>query len=90
MGSMPTEEVFRRLERMIARAEKQGKTKKRLALIIAMDGLMASNRQMKYGNCNTCGNARECGMAPVWGGGVRWNCPHYDGPDEIEPWRGEQ
>ena len=89
MASMEKDEVLRRLDRMIAKAEKKGKTRKRLALIIVKDGYMANCRLSRYGDCNTCREQMKCGMAPVAGGTVRRNCPHYKGPDLMEPWRGE-
>ena len=90
MASMDREELLLRLERMIRRAEAKGKTRKRLALIIVRDGYMANVRKSEFGDCNTCEEKIKCSMAPAWGGCVRVNCPHYKGPDKVEPWRGEQ
>ena len=89
MASMERTEVLERLEKMITKAERKGKTRRRLALIIALDNVREAYRFDEYGDCNSCEKNMLCGMAPVLGGLVRRNCPHYKGPEKLEPWRGE-
>lgn len=89
MASMEKTEVLERLERMITKAERKGKTRNRLALIIALDHVRKAYMDAEYGDCNSCEKNILCGMAPVPGGQVRKNCPHYKGPEKLEPWRGE-
>lgn len=90
MGSMEHDEVIRRLDRMIKKAEAKGQSKNRLALILAKDSVLNDHIWAAYGDCNTCGDQILCGMCPQWGGQVRRNCPHYKGPKKVEEWRGER
>lgn len=89
MASMEHEEVVDRLKKLIAKAEAAGKEKTRLALIFALDAVRNEHKWALYGDCNTCTRNNVCQMAPEWGGRVRWNCPHYEGAEKMEPWRGE-
>ena len=89
MASMERDEVLERLVKMITKMRLKGKTRNRLALIIALDYVRKAYRDDEYGDCNSCEKNILCGMAPVLGGLVRRNCPHYKGPEKVEPWRGE-
>ena len=90
MGSMKYDEVIRRLDQMIKKAAAKGQEKKMLALILARESERDAHRWAAYGDCNTCNKQILCGMAPAMGGTVRRNCPHYEGREKVEPWRGEQ
>ena len=87
MSSMSRGEVLILLNEMIYKATKKGKTRKRLALILAREGYNEDFRTHQYGTCITCGKRHFCRMAPKGVSGVRINCPHYIGPMKVDPWR---
>lgn len=86
MANMEREEVFQRLDRMIEKAEAKGKTRNRLALVLAKETYLAYKKLMEFGNCNTCTNL-SCPKRPEWGQMVRVNCADYCGAGEVTPSR---
>lgn len=87
MASIEIDEVFRIIDRMIEKARAKRKEKRWLALTVVRENYLAEIKRRKYGDCNTCVSSLFCSMRPPVGGLVRNNCPHYKGPDKVEPGR---
>ena len=91
MTDQEIEDFKRIIDTMIQKAAHKGQRQKLWALSVAKQTFLAAIHQRQYGSCNSCtkNNKARCQMAPPLGGFVRINCPHYEGSERVEPWRGE-
>ena len=76
------------LDKLITKAVLKKKSKRRSALSIIKAAFHAQIERGEYGCCNSCSKLKSCRMAPSIGSFVRINCPHYEGGERVEPWRG--